>query len=93
MRQWRTSPAAAVKQSADTLPKRALKPEELELHRLIVAAPSKNWQFHASDLCRLIGQAAYDARVSDVVRHFGCPRFAAILVVHGRAVIAGEITR
>ena len=45
-----------------------------ELHDQIRAAPSSNRQFHASDLCRLIGQAAYDARVLDVVRQFGCPK-------------------
>jgi hypothetical protein len=92
MRRWRTSPGAAEKPGADAAPKRALKPADLELHRLITAAPSKNWQFHASDLRRLIGQAAYDARVLDVVRQFGCPKFAAALVVHGRAVMAGEIS-
>ncbi len=68
-------------------------PEELELHRLIAAAPSKNWQFHASDLCKLIGQAAYDAQVLDVVQRFRCQRFAATLAVHGRAVQNGQITR
>jgi hypothetical protein len=93
MRRWRTSPDAAAKPNLLAVPKRSSTPEELELHRLIAAAPSKNWQFHASDLCRLIGQAAYEARVLDVVRHFGCPRFAATLAVHGRAVLAGEISQ
>lgn len=93
MRQWRTSPDAAEKPRVLAVPKRSSTPEELELHRLIAAAPSKNWQFHASDLCRLIGQAAYEARVLDAVRHFGCPRFAATLAVHSRAVLAGEISR
>jgi hypothetical protein len=64
-----------------------------KLHDHIRAAPSANRQFHASDLCRLIGQAAYDARVLDVVQRFGCPRFAAVLAVHGKAVLAGEISR
>ena len=59
---------------------------------LIKAAPSSNRQFRASDLCRVIGQAAYDARVLDAIRQFGCPRFTATLAVHGRAVLAGEIT-
>ena len=93
MRRWRTSPGAASKADVHTVPPRALTREDLELHRLIAAAPSKNWQFHASDLCRLIGQAAYEARVLDVVRRFGCPRFAATLAVHSRAVLAGEISR
>lgn len=66
---------------------------ERELHDQIKAAPSGNRQFHASDLCRLIGQAAYDARILDVIRQFGCPRFTATLAVHGRAVMAGEIAK
>ena len=93
MRRWRTSPDAAEKPNVLAVPRRSSTPEELKLHRLIYAAPSKNWRFHASDLCRLIGQAAYEARILDVVRHFGCPRFAATLAVHGRAVLAGEISR
>lgn len=93
MRRWRTSPDAAAKPNLLAVSKRSSTPEELELHRLIAAAPSKNWQFHASDLCRLIGQAAYDARVGIVVGRFECPRFAAVLAVHGRAVLAGEISR
>jgi hypothetical protein len=93
MRKWRTSQDAPVKPTTNATPMCALMPDELELRRLIAAAPSANRQFHASDLCRLIGQAAYDARVSDVVRHFGCPRFAATLAVHGRAVLAREISR
>lgn len=93
MRRWRTSPDAAAKPNLRAVPARSSTPEELELHRIIAAAPSMNWQFHASDLCRLIGQAAYDARVLDIVRHFGCPRFAATLAVHGRAVLAGEISQ
>ena len=94
MRRWRTS-------SSSTAPTSASEPEPLakedpkmqELHDQIRAAPSCNREFHASDLCRLIGQAAYDARILDVVRQFGCPKFAAILAVHGRAVLAGEISR
>ncbi len=93
MRRWRTSPDAALKADKHAVPERALTQDDLELHRLIAVAPTKNWQFHVSDLCRLIGQAAYEARVSDVVRHFGCPRFAATLAVHSRAVLAGEISR
>ncbi len=68
-------------------------PRERELHDQIKAAPSGNRQFHASDLCRLIGQAAYDARILEVIRQFGCPRFTATLAVHGQAVMAGEIAR
>lgn len=93
MRRWRTSLNGSVKQIADAAPKRVLAPKDLELHRLIAAALSKNREFHASDLRRVIGPATYEARVVDVVRQFGCPTFAAILAVHGKAVIAGEIAR
>ena len=75
------------------VPQRAADPQIKELHEQIRAAPSSNRQFHASDLCRLIGEAAYEARVRKVVHQFGCPKFAAILAVHGRAVLEGEILR
>jgi len=93
MRRWRTSPGTVRQPSAAPTSDRAPDPRERELHDQIKAAPSGNRQFHASDLCRLIGQAAYEARVLDVVRQFGCPRFTATLAVHGRAVMAGEIVR
>jgi hypothetical protein len=93
MRKWRTSASAGLRPIADAKPPRVLDPAEQELHRLIAAAPSKNREFHTSDLLRLIGQKAYDVRVLNVIRKFGCPRFAAILAVNGRAVIAGEISR
>ncbi len=93
MRKWRSSTGAVARSIADTKPQRVLNPAEKELHRLIAAAPSKNREFHASDLRQLIGQAAYDARILGVVREFRCPRFAAILGVHGQAVMAEEIAR
>ena len=93
MRKWRTSAGAARRPVAVAQPQRGIDPAEQELHRLIAAAPSRNREFHASDLRRLIGQADYDLRVLDVVRQFGCPKFAAILAVHGRAVLVGEIAR
>jgi hypothetical protein len=94
MRKWRaSSPKLAPRTTARSEPARKEDPRMQELHDQIRAAPSANRQFHASDLCRLIGQTAYDARVLDVVRQFGCPRFAAILAVHGRAVTAGEIPK
>jgi hypothetical protein len=93
MRKWRSSAGTGTRSIADAKFRRAPDPSEQELHRLIKAAPTKNREFHASDSCRLIGQAAYDARVLDVVQQFGCPKFAAILAVHGRAVMAGEISR
>jgi hypothetical protein len=93
MRRWRTSLGTVSRPVAVPTPERALDPREQELHDQIKAAPSGNRQFHASDLCRLIGQAAYDARILEVIRQFGCPRFTATLAVHGRAVMAGEIAR
>jgi len=93
MRRWRTSPGTVSRPGAAPSAERVHDPRKRELHQQIKAAPSGNRQFHASDLCRLIGQAAYDARVLDVVRQFGCPRFTATLAVHGRAVLAGEIAR
>jgi DNA-binding IscR family transcriptional regulator len=93
MRNWRNSSCAGAIPTSDAKPQRMLAPAEQELHRLIAAVPSKNREFHASDLCRLIGQAAYDARIRDVVRKFGCPRFTATLAVHASAVAIGEISR
>jgi hypothetical protein len=93
MRRWRSSPGTVSRSEAPPTSERSLDPRERELHDQIKAAPSGNRQFHASDLCRLIGQAAYDARILDVIRQFGCPRFTAMLAVHGRAVMAGEIVR
>lgn len=93
MRRWRTSPGPAPRPEAPSLPPRVLEPKEQELLDRIKAAPTSNRQFHASDLCRLIGQAAYEARILEVIRDFGCPRFSASLAVHGQAVLAGEINR
>ena len=93
MRKWRTSLGAAVSPAATSFTQRKLDPAEQELHRLIAAAPSKNREFHASDLRRLIGQVDYDVRILELVKQFDCPKFAAILAVHGRAVIAEEIAR
>ncbi|MFM8690993.1 MAG: hypothetical protein ACKODC_01040 [Limnohabitans sp.] len=94
MRKWRTSPPTKSRDTNDG-PAHLLTsdPKVEELNELIRVAPSKNRGFHESDLCRLIGRAAYEARVLDMVRQFSCPRFAAILAVHGRAVLAGEISR
>ncbi len=73
MRRWRTSAGTVSRPEAASTPaKRAPDPRERELHDQIKAAPSGNRQFHASDLCRLIGQAAYDARILEVIRRFGC---------------------
>lgn len=91
MRRWRTSPSTMSRPEAAPAPKAEFNPRERELSDQIKAAPSRNRQFHASDLCQLIGQAAYDARVLNAIRQFGCQRFTATLAVHGRAVLAGEI--
>ncbi|MGX0978041.1 hypothetical protein ACSSVY_003781 [Roseovarius sp. MBR-51] len=93
MRRWRTAPGTVNRQKPEATPAPAPDPRDQELHNQIKAAPSSNRQFHASDLCRLIGQSAYEARIHDVIRQFACPRFTATLAVHGRAVLAGEIAR
>ncbi|WP_149139716.1 hypothetical protein [Gemmobacter caeruleus] len=93
MRQWRTSSRAAPVPTKGERTQSEHDPVERELHRLVQAAPSRNREFHASELRRRIGQAAYDARVLDVVRQFGCEKFTATLAVHGRAVRAREISR
>ena len=93
MKRWRSSlPKVTTRPAPEFVPQRSVDPKQQELRALIHAAPISNRQFHASDLCRLIGLAAYEARVLDLVRQFGCPRFAAILAVHGRAVLAEEIS-
>ncbi|SIS91012.1 hypothetical protein [Phaeovulum vinaykumarii] len=93
MRRWRTSLGPAPLPEAPSRPPRVLEPKEQELLDRIKAAPTSNREFHASDLCRLIGEAAYEARILQVIRDFGCPRFSASLAVHGQAVLAGEIER
>jgi len=93
MRRWRKSPGEVLRQITHPAPEKPLDPRERELMDQIKAAPSTNRQFHASDLCRVIGQAAYEARVLDVIKRFACLKFAAILAVHGQAVLAGEISR
>ena len=93
MRRWRTSLGTGIRPETAPTSEQAPDPRERELHDQIKAAPSGNRQFHASDLCRLIGQAAYEARVLDVIQKSGCPRFTAMLAVHGRAVLTGEIAR
>lgn len=93
MRRWRTSPDAAVKPNVHAAPKLDPTLKDRELQRLISAAPSNNWQFHAADLSRLIGRESYDNRVLSIARKFGCTRFAAILAVHGIAVTEKEISR
>lgn len=89
MRKWRSTAGSARQPS--TAP--AADKHQSELRALIGVAPSSNRQFHEADLCRVIGRAAYDARVLDVIRRLGCERFSATLAVHGRAVLAGEISR
>jgi len=93
MRRWRNAPAAG--QVQEPVPEQAVRvdPLQAELAALIGAAAVRNRQFHEADLCRLIGQAAYQARVHEIVKQFGCPRFTATLAVHGQAVLVGEILR
>ncbi len=80
-------------ETTPSVPEKTLDPRERELLAQIKATPIINRQFHASDLCRAIWQAAYDARVFEVIKRFACPKFTATLAVHGQAVLAGEISR
>ncbi|MCR9158984.1 MAG: hypothetical protein NXH80_17225 [Rhodobacteraceae bacterium] len=93
MRRWRTAPGTATQPKEAPSPQPTPDPKEREIYEQIKAAPSSNRHFHASDLCSKIGMAAYEARVLEVIRQFGCQRFTAMLAVHGRAVLAGEIAQ
>lgn len=93
MRKWRAKPnqatAGEIRGAAGHNPT----PQETEIIDMIKAAPITNRHFHASDLCRAIGSAAYAGRVLAISAQYGCSTFTATLVVHGQAVLEGEITR
>ena len=91
MRKWRSSLSAPASREVAPAAPQSPGSEEGELWRLIRAAPAMNRHFHAGDLCRRIGQATYDARILAAMRRFGCPKFSAILAVHGQAIQAREI--
>lgn len=93
MRRWRTAPEKAQPPRSPGVAITPQSPKNRELMDHIKAAPIANRQFHATDLCRAIGDVAYKARISDVVTRYGCERFTAMLAVHGLAVRAGEIAR
>jgi hypothetical protein len=93
MRKWRTRSMSAAKPLNEPVSEREVWPKEEELHRLIAAAPSKNREFHASDLRRLIGDETYASRIAATMQQLRCQRFAATLAVHGRAVLVGEISK
>lgn len=94
MRRWQTSVGRPPPTPGSVnCPKPDTDSADTELVRLTRFAPVGNRQFHAADLRRLIGHAAYEARVLNVIRKFGCQRFSAMLAVHGGAVLAGEIAR
>ena len=93
MRRWRKSPSWEVQEPKPAAAAPPLDAQQQELMVQIRAAPSANRQFHASDLCRAIGDTAYNARVMKVITRFGCARFTAMLAVHGQAVMTGEIAR
>jgi len=93
MRKWRSSIVGPASLKAAPPAPKPEPSQEVDLRHLIQAAPTANRHFHAVDLCRKIGQAAYDARILSVMRQFGCPKFSAVLAVHGRAVLAREIAR
>lgn len=93
MRKWRTAVRSIPAEAKPVEEPVALDTEERVFLALTRAAPVANRQFHAADLIRKIGAQGYEARVAEVVRQFGCQRFAATLAVHGQAVTIGEIGR
>lgn len=93
MQKWRTRSISAANPLNQPVSEREVGRKEEELHRLIAAAPSKNREFHASDLRRLIGDKTYASRIAVTMQQLRCQRFAATLAVHGRAVLVGEISK
>ena len=93
MRKWRNGPTEATGGHPTKIQTVRHRPQEQELLSVIRCAPSGNRQFHEADLCREIGQTAYNERVELMMERFECPRFAATLAVHGLAVRSGEIHR
>ena len=94
MRKWRaTKPNQATAGELRRIAGHNPTPQEKAILDLIKAAPITNRHFHASDLRRAIGSAAYAARVIAISAQHGCSTFTATLVVHGQAVLEGEITR
>lgn len=67
-------------------------PEEQRATQIAAAAPVKNWQFHRTDLERLIGRDRYQDRIASVMQRLGLGWFRAMLVVHGEAASAGELS-
>lgn len=93
MRRWRISSGTPPRPAAKPPARSITDHKERDLLKQVQAAPTANRQLHAADLCRVIGHAAYEARVADVIQKFGCQRFSATLAVHGRAVLVGEILK
>lgn len=93
MRKWRRAPGQAPRSEMRRMVGANPPAAEREILELIQAAPIMNRHFHASDLRRAIGAAAYSARVLAVATRHSCSTFTATLAVHGQAVLAGEITR
>jgi hypothetical protein len=91
MRRWRKSPVAGQAKEPVLEKPVPVDPLQAELAAMIGAAPVRNRQFHEADLRRVIGQEVYESRVAVSMARFGCQRFTAKLVVHGHAVVAGEI--
>lgn len=93
MRKWRAKPNQASTSEVRDIIGPNPTPREREILDLVNAAPITNRHFHASDLRHAIGAAAYAARVLAVSAEYACSAFTATLVVHGQAVVAGEIAR
>lgn len=87
-----SAPAATAKPASPVVTQTpAADAAALTLADMARAAPFSNRQWHKSDLIRLIGQPAYDARVEALIDRYGGGRFSAELAVHGQAARAGEI--
>lgn len=93
MRKWRAKPNQATAGEIRGVADHSPTPQETEILDMIKAAPITNRHFHASDLRRAIGSAAYAARVLAISARHSCSTFTATLVVHGQAVLDGEIAR
>lgn len=93
MRKWRAKPNQSTAGEIRGVAGHKPTTQETEILDMIKAAPITNRHFHAADLRRAIGSAAYVARVLAISAQHGCSTFTATLVVHGQAVLEGEITR
>lgn len=92
MRKWRVGVRTASPAEAEQVQTQMEIPDQdIEALRLAAPAPAKNWQFHRADLQRRIGLDRYEDRIQTLMDRISIGRFAAMLAVHGQAVLAGEL--